>query len=816
MIPLERISEIRSSREKCHAIIDKNSRITWAEYEQNVTQLVTNITNRVDVTKIKTVCYLSPNRLELIYLASTFSTLKIPFIGIDYTQHNENILDMLEICECSILIISSLFCLENNIKFPSLSSERKLVDLDCLFAGAINYNDLIVDYGHQIESRNFSRPYNALSFTSGTSGTPKAALRSKSFDLRRFSYFTLKYGFNSLDRHLLIMPLYHAAGNGWARLFMSLGATIIIADQENLEDAASIILNEQITTSAMTPTILKGIVKNYKKIDIRDNYLKFILVGGKHFTSETKIDAINTLGPVIYEYYGTTETGVNTIAEPRDLLKNPESVGRPYDGNEIIILDKNNNVLDAINKGRVAIFSYMNMNDYKNAEKQSIVYNEKEFLVTPETGYLDESGYLFLSNRTQGATNRDLYGVQNLIEKINGVVDCAIIADDNKSDSFICAYECEDKLSNELNKIEHNINAILKKNKINVSIVKCVKAIPYSPSGKVIANELINIVYELVSETENKHKKQLKKLNTSNRSMSSFILGVLLLILTAVSWGAMFPITKNALKHTDAVTITLIRYGIAALIFIGILVIKEGARSLMPDKNFWKLWLFGTLGFAGFSILAFAGLSMTKAEHGAIIMSLMPLLTAIMIWVLKRQKPRKITFISIILALTGVFLVITKGSLSSIYDGNLFAGLIILLGAFCWVTYTIGASYVRNYSSLRYTAISCFLGSLSILFIAICLYSLNIISVPHIHTLSEIKYELLYLIIIAGVFAVFAWNKGITTLGPLNGILFINLVPITAFLIGLANGVSFNNIEIVGMILTIFSIIMNNVASRFK
>lgn len=814
MIPLERIKEIRSSREKCHAIIDKDARVTWAEYEHIVTILVANIINELDVTKVQTVCYLSPNRQELIYLASAFSTLKIPFIGIDYTQHNENILNMLEICECSILIISSLFCLESNIKLPSLSSGRKLVDLDCLFSGALNYNDLIVDYDNKIESRNFSRPYNGISFTSGTSGTPKAAIRSKSFDLRRFSYFTLKYGFNSLDRHLLIMPLYHAAGNGWARLFMSLGATIIIADQTNLEDAASVILHEQITTSAMSPTILKGIVKNYKKIDIRDNYLKFILVGGKHFTSESKIDAINTLGTVIYEYYGTTETGVNTIAEPCDLLRNPESVGRGYDGNEIIILDKNNNVLDATNKGRVAISSYMNMNDYKNAEKQSIFYNEKEFLITPETGYLDESGYLFLSNRTQGATNKDLYKVQNLIEKINGVVDCAIISDNNKPSSFICAYECDENFYNEINKIEHDILVILKKNKINTSIVKCVRTIPYSPSGKVIANELIKFVYEVGSET--KHKKPLELSNNPNRSVPNFILGVLLLILTAVSWGAMFPITKNALKYTDAVTITLIRYGVAALIFIGILVIREGARSLIPDKNFWKLWFFGTLGFAGFSILAFAGLSMTKAEHGAIIMALMPLLTAIMIWVLKKQKPRKITFISIIFAFTGVFLVITKGSLSSIYDGNLFAGLIILLGAFCWVTYTIGASYVSNYSSLRYTAISCFLGALSILFIAICSYYFNVISIPNMNTLSEIKYELLYLIMIAGVFAVFAWNKGITTLGPLNGILFINLVPITAFLIGLANGVSFNNIEIIGMVLTIFAIIVNNVASRFK
>lgn len=109
MIPLERIREIKSSKAKYHAIIDKSVRVSWAEYEQAVTILVSNIINKVDITKIKTVCYLSPNRRELIYLASTFSTLKIPFIGIDFTQHNDNILEMLVICECSIIVISSLF-----------------------------------------------------------------------------------------------------------------------------------------------------------------------------------------------------------------------------------------------------------------------------------------------------------------------------------------------------------------------------------------------------------------------------------------------------------------------------------------------------------------------------------------------------------------------------------------------------------------------------------------------------------------------------------------------------------------------------------
>ena len=55
----------------------------------------------------------------------------------------------------------------------------------------------------------------------------------------------------------------------------------------------------------------------------------------------------------------------------------------------------------------------------------------------------------------------------------------------------------------------------------------------------------------------------------------------------------------------------------------------EGAKALSPDRQAAKLLLFGSLGFAGFSILAFIGLAHSTAEHGAIIMALMPLNTAL-------------------------------------------------------------------------------------------------------------------------------------------------------------------------------------------
>ncbi len=80
------------------------------------------------------------------------------------------------------------------------------------------------------------------------------------------------------------------------------------------------------------------------------------------------------------------ETGVNALAEPCDLITNPTSVGRAYDGNKIKVVDQNGNVLPNHQVGRIAISSYMNMDGYGNQDSEYVVINDDKYLITAETG----------------------------------------------------------------------------------------------------------------------------------------------------------------------------------------------------------------------------------------------------------------------------------------------------------------------------------------------------------------------------------------------------------------------------------------------
>ena len=87
MIPLGKIKEIASARGDKNALIFDGMKISWNEYYKVVKNITLNLASKIDYSSEISMCYISPNCLELIYLMSAASSLKIPCTGIDYTQN---------------------------------------------------------------------------------------------------------------------------------------------------------------------------------------------------------------------------------------------------------------------------------------------------------------------------------------------------------------------------------------------------------------------------------------------------------------------------------------------------------------------------------------------------------------------------------------------------------------------------------------------------------------------------------------------------------------------------------------------------------
>jgi drug/metabolite transporter (DMT)-like permease len=289
------------------------------------------------------------------------------------------------------------------------------------------------------------------------------------------------------------------------------------------------------------------------------------------------------------------------------------------------------------------------------------------------------------------------------------------------------------------------------------------------------------------------------------------IKGVLIMLITVLIWGAMFPVAKDALHALDAFWMSSIRYGVAAPLLLAILYWREGAAALAYRGAFLRASLFGIAGFTGFAVLVFVGLGRSRPEHAAIIMALQTPIAAFVHWALRGNRPANFTFGCIAVAIAGVFMVITKGDLGSTFAGGTLAGdLLIFLGAMSWIVYTIGAVSFPGWSALRFTALTALPGTAGI-FVATAIATLTgYAGVPDASTVASVGWELAYLALFTAVLAVLFFNIAIGYLGALNTMLLGNLVPVVTFAIRILQGHRFEAIELAGAGLVLAALVANN------
>ncbi|MGW4344982.1 DMT family transporter [Streptomyces sp. NPDC004690] len=296
--------------------------------------------------------------------------------------------------------------------------------------------------------------------------------------------------------------------------------------------------------------------------------------------------------------------------------------------------------------------------------------------------------------------------------------------------------------------------------------------------------------------------------------------GLLLCLLATVSWGAMFPLMDVTLKHIDPFTFTCLRYAIAGAMFLVFLKLREGTAGFrLKGERIGLAWLFGTAGFAGFQFLVFFGQDLIGARgalNASIMMATMPMMGFLVNWVLRKVVPPKGALAFIAMSFVGVILVVSDGSLSTLlaHPSDFGPDALLLFAALCWVIYTSGATFFPTWSPIKYTAITTVLGLASAAVITAVILAAGGVPVPSGHDVTAVLPELAYMSVIAGFVGVLGWNFGNKYLGPLNGVLFMDVVPITAFVISALTGVIPAGMQIVGASLTALALVLNNLYLR--
>jgi drug/metabolite transporter (DMT)-like permease len=194
----------------------------------------------------------------------------------------------------------------------------------------------------------------------------------------------------------------------------------------------------------------------------------------------------------------------------------------------------------------------------------------------------------------------------------------------------------------------------------------------------------------------------------------------------------------------------------------------------------------------------------------------MPLLALPVNWVMRGVRPPLYSIGFILLAFVGVVLVITKGNPLGAFDQaqSYIVDITLFVGALCWVIYTSGASFFPTWSPYRYTAMTTLLGLVSMYAINVVLIELRYIPVPSSGQAWTIMPQFLYMSLVAGAIAVLSWNMGNKIITPVNGVLFMNVVPVAAFAVSALSGIVPTPVQLAGAAITVAALVMNNLYQR--
>src|SRR3984893_1706160 len=202
--------------------------------------------------------------------------------------------------------------------------------------------DFAVDLESWLEQQ---RPYDGpalpqpanMIYTSGTTGNPKGVRRNAPTPEQSVSSErtrTLIYGLKPGVRALLPGPLYHAAPNSFGLRAGRLGGALVMMPRFDAEEFLRLIEAERIDTVFMVPTMFIRLLKLPE--EVRKKYdtssLRHVIHAAAPCPADVKRAMIQWWGPVVYEYYGSTESSALTFANSADALSKPGTVGKVLDG----------------------------------------------------------------------------------------------------------------------------------------------------------------------------------------------------------------------------------------------------------------------------------------------------------------------------------------------------------------------------------------------------------------------------------------------------------------------------------------------------
>ena len=483
------------------AVVFGPDRFTYREFDQRICRLAHALARR-GVGPGAAVAVMLRNCHEYLETQFAISHLGATCVQVGYRLKAPEVGYILENSQSRAVICGAEFAetvAEAARSAPALAPEARIVLGS--HPGFQSYEDLLeesgpVDGPPPLADASLG---GLMVYTSGTTGKPKGALRDfKRTGLRPVLSFLAQLPISHEDRHLVCCPLYHSAAPAFAIFTFLVGGTVVLLEHFEPEEVLRTIEFERVTSAMMVPTMYSRLVHLPREVLRRydTSSLRWLISGAAPLPTALAARIEATFGPILYNFYGATETGLVTLAKPGEHTSRPGTIGRLLEGNEVRLLDDAGACVPEGEVGELWVRNDMLVEGYHRNQEATSKSLRDGFFTVGDLARRDADGYYYLADRKidmviSGGVNIYPLEIEDHLHTHPAVLDCAIVGlPDEEWGEALCAFVVK--------RPGHELDAEAVRSFVGQSMadykkpkhVVFVDTLPRNPTGKVLKREL--------------------------------------------------------------------------------------------------------------------------------------------------------------------------------------------------------------------------------------------------------------------------------------------------------------------------------------
>ncbi|WP_227980402.1 AMP-binding protein [Nocardia spumae] len=339
-----------------------------------------------------------------------------------------------------------------------------------------------------------------LLYSSGTTGKPKGIRRpltgaAPEAEHDAMAAQLIEMGMTPGGVYLGTGPLYHSAPNSHAIGALHLGQTVVLSSGFDAEHILDLIRTHRVTDAFMVPTMMHRLVTvpvtSRARYDVSS--MRVILQSGAICPIPTKRAMIEWFGPILYEFYGASESGAITSIDSHSWLQHQGSVGRPAPGKDVKVRDEHGNELPPGTPGLLYLLTGRPF-EYQHDPDKTARSHRDGYFVPGDIGYVDEDGWLYLCDRRtdmiiSGGVNIYPAEIESELLGHDVVLDAAVfgVPDDEWGQQVVALIELREGIAGDpavLDSVLAHCRRRLARFKVP-RVLEVVEQLPRTPAGKI-------------------------------------------------------------------------------------------------------------------------------------------------------------------------------------------------------------------------------------------------------------------------------------------------------------------------------------------